>query len=212
MAHKRRWLRRIVIGTTLIVALLLGVLVANRFAGPLPPRRLVISTGRDDGAYYQYALEYRQVLASQGFILDIEPGPGSVATLRRLAAGNVDAGFIQGGTLPSGATGITAIGSMFYEPLWIFYRKELKVSSLSDLRGRRLAVGEDGSGTREVALRLLSDNDVRDTNTRLLAVGGSPAAAALASGDVDAAFFIVSPQACSTWRRTSRDRRRSWSA
>jgi len=28
---------------------LVGVTVANRFAGPLPPRRLVISTGREDG-------------------------------------------------------------------------------------------------------------------------------------------------------------------
>ena len=195
MARQRRWLRISVIGITVIVAVSLGVLVANRFAGPLPPRRLVISTGREDGAYYRYALEYQHVLASQGFTLDIEPGPGSVATLRRLAAGEVDAGFVQGGTLPADVAGVTALGSMFYEPLWIFYRRDLQVSYLSDLRARRLAVGEDGSGTREVAMRLLSDNDVTGTNTRLLPLGGAGAEAALASREVDAAFFVVSPRA-----------------
>jgi TRAP-type uncharacterized transport system substrate-binding protein len=184
-----------VIGVTVAVALLLGLLVANRFAGPLPPRRLVIATGREDGAYYRYALEYQRVLASQGFQLDIRTGPGSVATLQWLTAGDVDAGFVQGGTAPADTAGVTALGSVFYEPLWMFYRKDLRVSYLSDLRGRRLAVGEDGSGTLQLALRLLSDNDVTDANTRLLRLGGQAAETALASGEIDAAFFVVAPRA-----------------
>lgn len=192
---RRRWPRLAVIGTTVVVALVLGALVANRFAGPLPPRRLVISVGREDGAYYGYALEYQRILASQGFRLDVEPGPGSVATLRRLAAEEVDAGFVQGGTAPTEAGSVTALGSLFYEPLWIFYRKALRVSYLSQLRGRRLAVGEEGSGTRELVLRLLSDNDVTGGNTRLLALGGTDAETALMSGDIDAAFFVIAPRA-----------------
>src|SRR5262247_1563538 len=111
MALKRQWLSIAVVGGTVIVALALGVAVANRFAGPLPPRRLVISTGREDGAYYRYALEYQRVLAAQGFKLEVQPGPGSVATLRRLAAGEVDAGFVQGGTTPTNAGEVTALGS-----------------------------------------------------------------------------------------------------
>jgi uncharacterized protein len=195
MARRRRWLPLGVIGATVLVAVALGVLVANRFAGPLPPRRLVISTGREDGAYYRYARDYQRVLAAQGFTLDIESGPGSVATLRRLAAGEVDAGFVQGGTTVADAEGVTALGSLFYEPLWIFYRKDLRVSYLSDLRGRGLAVGEEGSGTRELALRLLADNDVTGDNTRLLPLGGAAAEAALTSREADAAFFVVSPRA-----------------
>ena len=191
---RRRWPRLAVIGTTVVVALVLGVLVANRFAGPLPPRRLVISAGRVDGAYYGYALEYQRILGSQGFKLDIESGPGSVATLRRLVAEEVDAGFVQGGTAAE-AAGVTALGSLFYEPLWIFYRKALRVSYMSQLRGRRLAIGEEGSGTRELVLRLLSDNDVTRGNSRLLALGGTEAETALTSGDIDAAFFIMSPRA-----------------
>src|SRR5262249_60978372 len=93
-------LRFTVFGPLVLVAAGLGVSVANRFAGPLPPRRLVISTGREGGAYHQFALEYQRILASQGFKLDVQPGPGSVATLRRLIAGEVDAGFAQAGTAP----------------------------------------------------------------------------------------------------------------
>ena len=195
MKLKRQWLPVAIIGLTAIAALGLGVAIANRFAGPLPPRRLVISTGREDGAYYQYALEYQRLLAAQGFTVDIQPGPGSIATLQRLAAGEVDAGFVQGGTATSPPPGVTALGSLFYEPLWIFYRRGLTMSYLSDLRGRRLAVGEVGSGTRELTLRLLADNEVTEVNTRLLPIGGSSAEAALASGEVDAAFFVVSPRA-----------------
>jgi TRAP-type uncharacterized transport system substrate-binding protein len=178
-----------------VVALVLGWAVANRSPGPLPPRRLILSTGRLDGAYYQYALEYQRILASQGFTLDIQSGPGSVATLRQLVAGEVDAGFVQGGTAPVDAAGVTALGSLFYEPLWIFCRKDLRVSYLSELRGRRLAVGEEGSGTRELTLRLLADNDVTATNARLLPLGGADAERALTSGAIDAAFFVVSPRA-----------------
>jgi hypothetical protein len=194
MAVRRRWLRFTVIGTTVLVALVVGVAVANRFAGPLPPRRLVISTGREDGAYHRFALEYQRILASQGFKLDIQPGPGSVATLRRLVTGEVDAGFVQGGTAPGLTAGVTALGSLFYEPLWIFYRKNLRVSYLSELRGRRLAVGEEGSGTRQLALRLLADNDVSDDNTRLMPLGAADAETALTSGTIDAAFIVVSPR------------------
>ena len=49
MALRRRWLRVTLIRTTGSWRWLVGVTVANRFAGPLPPRRLVISTGREDG-------------------------------------------------------------------------------------------------------------------------------------------------------------------
>jgi TRAP-type uncharacterized transport system substrate-binding protein len=195
MASRRRWLRLTVVGATVVVALLLGVLIANRFAGPLPPRRLVISTGREDGIYYQYALEYQRILAAQGFTLDVQPGPGSVDTLRRLVVGSADAGLVQGGTGPAHAAGVTALGSLFYEPLWIFHRKDLPVSYLSDLRGRRLAVGEDGSGTQALTVRLLSDNNVTAHNTQLVSLSATGAENALTSGEIDAAFFVVSPRA-----------------
>jgi TRAP-type uncharacterized transport system substrate-binding protein len=68
-------------GLSVAAALGLGLLLANRFSGPLPPRTLSISTGRPGGAYHEFALEYRQLLARQGFELEVRPGAGSVETL-----------------------------------------------------------------------------------------------------------------------------------
>jgi TRAP transporter TAXI family solute receptor len=173
----------------------LGLLLANRFSGPLPPRTLSISTGRPDGAYHGFALEYRRLLARQGFDLEIRPGAGSVETLRRLAAGEVTAGFVQGGTATAaGSQGLVALASVFFEPVWVFHRESIRLEYLSQLRGRRIAVGEPGSGVQVLARQLLADNAVGPDNATLLELSGDEAATALTEGGADAAFFVMSPR------------------
>jgi hypothetical protein len=184
-----------VIGLAVVVALTSGLVVANRFAGPLPPRTLTMSTGREDGAYYQIATEYRRLLARQGFRLTLRPGAGSVQTLQRLAAGEVDVGFVQGGTSGGRHERLTSLGSLFYEPLWVFHRKAIRLGYLSDLKGRRLAVGEEGSGTRALVLQLLRDSGVTGSNSTLLGLPNREAEVALVQGRVDAACFVISPRA-----------------
>jgi TRAP transporter TAXI family solute receptor len=179
-----------------VVALAIGVAAANRFAGPLPSRALSISTGREGGAYHDFALEYRTLLARDGFALEVRPSAGSIETLERLARGEVDAGFVQGGTAAGrDVSGLSSLGSVFLEPVWVFHRAALKVATLAELRGRRVAVGEQGSGARELALKLLGDVGVTAGNTALLEVGGDEAAAQLSAGSLDAAFFVMSPRA-----------------
>jgi TRAP transporter TAXI family solute receptor len=179
-----------------VLALAIGVAVANRFAGPLPPRALSISTGRQGGAYHDFALEYRTLLARDGFTLEIRPSAGSIETLERLARREVDAGFAQGGTAAGrDVTGLSSLGAVFLEPVWVFHRAALKVGTLADLRGRRVAVGEQGSGARELALQLLADIGVEAGNTTLLEVGGEDAATGLSAGSLDAAFFVMSARA-----------------
>jgi hypothetical protein len=58
-----------------------------------------------------------------------------------------------------------------------------------------VAVGEPGSGARELALKLLGDTGVAARNTTLLEVGGEEAMARLSAGSLDAAFFVMSPRA-----------------
>ncbi len=194
---RRRRARLIgIVIVAVLVALAIGVAAANRFAGPLPPRRLVMSTGREDGAYFEFARHYRQVLARQGFTLDVVTGAGSVETLTRLVAGTADVGFVQGGAARAVDTeGLTALGGVFDEPVWVFHRRAVRISDLSELRGRRVAVGEPGSGTRLLALQLLNDTGVTGANTTLRELPGSEAEAALGAGTVDAAFVVASPRA-----------------
>ena len=136
----RRAFLAVVIALPVLVALTVGVAAVNRFAGPLPPRTFSMSTGREGGAYHQFALEYRRLLGRQGFTLVIQPGPGSVETLGRLRRGEVTVGFVQGGTAADqDAEQLVSLASLFYEPLWVFHRRALGVTSLGELRGRRIA-------------------------------------------------------------------------
>ena len=185
-----------VLVVSLIAALAVGLAAANHFKGPLPPRTIIISTGREDGAYYAVAQAYQRLLSREGFTLKIHPGPGSLATLQRLVAGEATVGFVQGGVAQTVDAGrLRALATVFYEPLWVFHRKRLPVTYFAVLRGRRLAIGEEGSGTRVLALRLLAENAVTPDNTPLLALSSADAETALAEGRIDAAFFVVSPRA-----------------
>jgi TRAP transporter TAXI family solute receptor len=196
-----RWRRRrvrlvAVVTASVLIALAIGVTVANRFAGPLPPRRLVMSTGREGGAYFEYALQYRQVLARQGFSLDVVPGAGSVETIDRLRAGSADVGFVQGGVVRAmDTTGLTALGGVFDEPVWVFFRRPLAFGALTELRGRRVAVGEPGSGTRLLALQLLQDTGVTPDNTTLRELSIGDTETGLHDGTLDAAFLVASTRA-----------------
>jgi hypothetical protein len=67
------------------------------------------------------------------------------------------------------------------------------LQGLADLRGLRIQVGEEGSGIRPLAVRLLRDSGVTAQNSTLLALTSENAATALEDGRIDAAFFIMSP-------------------
>jgi len=67
-------------------------------------------------------------------------------------------------------------------------------AKISDLDGRKIAIGAEGSGTRAVALSLLKANGVGDQKTEIWSIGGSEAANALISGQIDAAFFVTAEQ------------------
>ena len=175
--------------------LVLGVFaLLSRVVEPLPPRRITFSTGREGGAYHAFAREYAKLAAADGFTVDILPGAGSVQTLQRLAAGEAMVGFVQGGTAEATKSeGVLSLGSLYYEPVWLFHRRAFPLRRLGDLRGLRIQVGEDGSGVRPLAVRLLRDSGVTAQNSTLLALTSEGAAAALETGRIDAGFFIMAP-------------------
>ena len=177
-----------------LAVVLVAFAILNRLVEPLPPRRITLSTGRENGAYYLYAKEYAKLAAADGFTVEILTGAGTVETLKRLVAGQAMAGFVQGGTAEAGPTeGLLSLGSLYYEPVWVFHRRTRPLRRLNDLRGLSVQVGEEGSGIRPLALRLLRDSGVTPQNSQLLALTTEGAATALEAGRIDAAFFIMAP-------------------
>lgn len=179
-------------GPAFLIALV-GFWIAYQFVRPAPPDRIVVTTGGKEGAYYMFAEQYREILARNDIALDIRDSSGSVENIGRLHAKAADLAFVQGGTSRSmNGQDLRSLGSLYYEPLWVFYRGGDPLRRLIDLRGKRLAVGEEGSGTRFLAMQVLQENGMTRPPTVILPLGGQEAAEALLRREVDGAFFVAS--------------------
>ena len=120
------------------ILLVVGFAVASRFVNPAPPRRVRMAAGAPQGAYAETAKRYRDILARDGITLEVVTTQGSLDNLRLLQAttGGVDVAFVQGGSGSPDLSGLASIGSVFFEPLWVFVRNEIPVRPLAELQGR----------------------------------------------------------------------------
>jgi TRAP transporter TAXI family solute receptor len=195
----REWL--IIIGPALLL-IVAAFWLASRFIQPAPPATITITTGGESGAYYKFAKLYRDTLKLDGITLEIKSSAGSLQNLARLrgapggAAPEASVAFVQGGTTePEDSNTMLSLGRMFYEPVWIFHRLPADIDRLTQLRGKRIATGTEGSGTRHLATQLLAASEVNATNATFVESPSKAAAEALLAGRVDAAFFVSAPDA-----------------
>lgn len=192
----RIWMDRIGVFGPAILLIAIAFAVAYHFVQPAPPRHIVMATGSKDGVYYYYGRIYRDLMAKEGIDVTLLETAGSIANIALLDRGEADVAFVQGGTRSDdGTTELRALASLYFEPIWLFVRKTLPIKRLADLRGRRVAIDGDGSGTRGVALQLLADNRLDGSAVQVSPLGGADAAAALRDGGLDAAFFISAANA-----------------
>lgn len=193
------------VGLPMLALLVAGFWLAAQFIEPAPPRELVISSGSEGGGYQRYAARYKDILQAYGIELIERPSRGAQENLARLRdpAEHVDAGFLQGGVASVGEDdGLLSLGGIFPEPLWIFYRRELShqpLDRLDQLRGRRIAIGHEGSGARELAMDLLAANGLEKAPTRLLELDGMAAARAIRAGKVDVVMTVGPVQSALVW-------------
>lgn len=186
-----------------------GFWATAQFIRPAPPSQIVITSGGASGAYQRFAARYKEVLARYDIDLVDRPSAGSMENLQRLrdATYAVDAGFIQGGTARADEdNNLASLGSLYYEPLWIFYRADLAqaqsvdaLDRIAQLKGRRIAVGAAGSGAHKLALELLEANGIATAPTRLLQMDGLAVVEALQRGKVDAAFVVGPTESAAVW-------------
>ena len=159
-----------------------------------PPKTIIITSGDDGTRFRRSAERYAKILARSGVTLKILPSEGSLENLKRLQdpTFKVDVGFVQAGVAKGENTeNLVSLGSMFYEPLHIFYRSEKPLDVLSQFKGKRLAIGEDGTGTQVLSLELLKRNGIQPGGpTTLLEIDDDEAAEALLEGLIDAAFMM----------------------
>ncbi|MDX2493976.1 MAG: TAXI family TRAP transporter solute-binding subunit, partial [Desulfuromusa sp.] len=183
--------------TPAIILAIIGFLVAYQFVGPAPPREIVMASGSSGGAYASYGNTYAEILAHDGITLKLVNTSGSVENLKLLEdeSSKVDLAFVQGGLASLATTDrLVTLGSLFFEPLWIFHREQINPKRLVDLQGLQIAVGAEGSGTKALVQELLTLNGVVSQNSTLLSANSQDAAAKLLQGDIDVACFVANPR------------------
>ncbi|HYT47195.1 MAG TPA: TAXI family TRAP transporter solute-binding subunit [Burkholderiales bacterium] len=185
----------------------LALLVAAYFVlDPTPPRRVVLATGPERSAYDEFGKRYAADLKRYGLEVVLKPSRGSFENLRLLrdAKHEVDFAFVQGGSSEAerlvdedkSGVPLVSIGSLFYEPVWVFYRSQAArpLGQIAGLKGRRVNIGARGSGTPGLMAKLLAANHLEREDLKRSNLDETPAVMALLAGELDAAVLVSAPE------------------
>jgi TRAP transporter TAXI family solute receptor len=167
---------------------------ATSALSPLPPRTVTMATGPDGGAYQEVGKRYQEILARHGITLNLVPTAGALENLALLRdqGSSVGIGLLQGGiTTAKESPDLESLGTVFYEPLWFFHRGGVEGTNFEALRGRKVSIGPEGSGTRALVLLLLARQRMDRSFAQLLGLSHQDAAEALARGEIDAALMLA---------------------
>ena len=208
------------VGPFIFLAAALLVL-AYWWLDPNPPKRVTLATGPAQSAYEEFGKRYAKALAAEGIEVVMVPSEGSAANLQLLREGKVDLGFVQGGTsdyTDADEATLSSLGSLFVEPLWLFYREEsarkvgstaaassipgdgnvgndgATLSTLAQLKGLRINIGTPGSGVPMLMAKLLESNRIDPATLQISKLAQTPAVVAFLSGDIDAIVFASAPE------------------
>lgn len=203
--HTLLSLRELLISAGPIALLAAGLLVAAYlWLDPNPPKKVTLATGPAQSAYDEFGRRYQKALQRYGIEVVLVPSEGSPSNLRLLRAGKADLGFVQGGSGDIAAnedSGIVSLGSLFVEPLWLFYREDAArkvpggaLGSLTQLQDLRINIGARGSGAPGLMRRLIEANKLDLAKMKVSRFDQTTATVAFLNGDLDAIVFASAPE------------------
>ncbi len=184
------------------VALMVG---AYHWLDPNPPKQVVLATGPEQSAYDAIGQQYAKALFAYGIDVKLLPSEGSAHNLDLLRSGQADLAFVQGGGVAWTDTdrqNLTALGNLFVEPLWVFYRQDSaqrlvgrpELTQLRDLQGARINVGTEGSGVPRLFETLLEANGIAPERWQRSEWAPTPAVVAFLNQEIDVVVFASAPE------------------
>lgn len=187
----------------LVVLTIAALVLSFWWLKPTPPRQVTLATGPAQSAYEAFGKEYRAALASDGIDVTLLPSEGSSDNLALLRSGQADLAFVQGGTNDLTADDreqLLSLGSLFYEPIWVFYKPATgknprpALQALTQLKGLQVNVGTPGTGLPVLFDKLLAANNMERSDVRLSELGATDAVVAFLAGKRDVLVFASAPQ------------------
>ena len=206
MRHTLLSLRDLAISFGPFVFLAIALLgLAYWWLDPNPPKHVTLATGPAQSAYEEFGKRYAKALLRDGITVELITTQGSAENLQLLRSGKTDLGFVQGGTsdyTDADKENLQSLGSLFVEPVWLFYREDaaLKItatatlSSLAQLQGMKINTGTPGSGVPSLMNKLLESNRVETATLKISSLEQTPATMAFLAGDIDAIVFASAPE------------------
>ena len=159
---------------------------------PSPPKRITIATGQRNQIYQAIGNRYRTILARSGVDVDVRLTSGAVENLKLLndPHSGVTAGIVQGG-LSDGTQSpdLLSMGRINYQVYWIFYNATESITDLRQLKGKRIALGPEGSGQRPITERILGIAGVTTDTASFVGLSAQEAVNAMNDGKIDALFL-----------------------
>jgi hypothetical protein len=187
------WRDLLTVAVPLGAVIVAGVILAIKLVRPAPPSLIRLVTGPDGSNYRSTGEKYKKIIEAHGVKVELVRSQGGLDNLKQLIDRKVavDVGFVQGG-LAEGfdVAGLVSLGTIFTQPVTVYYRLPETLEKLTDLHGKRVAIGPEGSGTRALALKLFKANDMDETEVILSPESAEEAARALTNGQVDAVFLM----------------------
>lgn len=174
------------------------------FLVPPPPKSIEMATGFPTGLYYQFGERLKAELAKDGVDLQVRSTGGTIDNLALLKDPNsgVDFAMVQGGVANlDDYPKLVSIAGMFYEPIWVWYREAAfknddgQIKILSQLKGKRVSIGNEGSGTLALTKDLLRISGITDKEIGAQRLKPDEAIAKLSSGELDAVFIVAAAEA-----------------
>ena len=161
----------IAIKEALIELKLIVLLFLLIFAGliyylkPFPEKSITISTAFKGGDWYQFAENVAPALEAYGINLTVLASDGAIDNVEKLDNPNsmVTAGLTYGSALSAEKiSGIYSLGSITYEPIWIFYHEKRtgKITDVKDLARYKVGLGPPKSGSYALAEKLFAINGI----------------------------------------------------
>jgi TRAP transporter TAXI family solute receptor len=183
--------------TVSIPILLLAIALfylTSKFIQPSPKKEITIATGQENADYYKTALIYKELLEKQKVKVNIVTSKGSLENIKLLNEKKVDLAFVQNGiTTSENEKNLKSIASVYYEPLWVFYKNEnYIIDYIIQLISKKISIGSVGSGTNDLASKILTDNGINNDNSELLNLSNEESKNKLLKGEIDAMFIVGS--------------------
>ena len=196
--------------TSRLAAIASCAIVAIAAFAPLPAaaqqKFVTIGTGGVTGVYYAVGGAICRLVnkdrAKTGIRCSVESTGGSVYNINAIKGGELDFGMAQSdvqyqayngsGPFKEADKDLRAVFSVHPEPFTLVARKEANINGFSDLKGKRVNVGNPGSGTRSAIDVLMTAENVKPGDFALVSeLKADEHGPALCDNKIDAFFYGV---------------------